>query len=575
MVAVAPNPRLRDPNRAREGCPVRAYAEGVVSGKVPACKWVRLACERHLRDLATAHERGLWWDQAAADHAVEFFGLLRHSKGRWNDQPFELSPWQAFIVGSLFGWKRWDGLRRFRIAFVEVPRKNGKTTLAAGIALYLFVCDGEAGAEVYSAATKKDQARLVFEDAKAFVARSPDLAKIVERWKVALEIPALRSKFVPLGADADSLDGLNPFVAVCDEIHAWKSRDLWDVLLTGMGAREQPLALPITTAGDFSDSIYNELHTDVEQVLEGVVSDDEVFGFIATIDAEDDWRDPAAWAKANPGLGVSLREDELATVITRAARQPSSQNKVKRNRLNVRTAALDAWVRLDLWDKCGSRFEEAELLGKPCYGGLDIANTSDLAAFVLAFPWGLVKGEPVYRLKCWFWCPGESEEGAAGEKLRRKLFPWAQAGHVEFTDGTSIELSRIEAVVKESAKAYDLRMLCYDPWNAGATAQAMEAAGIRVERFTQNSNTYNEPSRAFERAVGDGRLNHNMNPVLRWMAANCVAKTNGAGYLMPDRKRSRDKIDGIPASIMAVAGEMRARFEEPTESIYEKRGLLD
>ncbi|MBN9523535.1 hypothetical protein J0H58_34320 [bacterium] len=184
-----------------------------------------------------------------------------------------------------------------------------------------------------------------------------------------------------------------------------------------------------------------------------------------------------------------------------------------------------------------------------------------------------MKGEPLYRLKCWFWYPSETEDPVA-EKLRRKLFPWVQAGHVEFTDGTSIDLGRIEEVVKEAARTFDLRVVCYDPWNAGATAQALEAGGIHVEKFTQNSNTYNEPARAFEKAIGDKRLLHRGNPVLRWMASNCVAKTNGAGYLMPDRRKSRDKIDGIPASIMAVAGEMRARFEQ-TESMYATRGLLD
>lgn len=572
MVATVPSRKLKKPNRAGDACPIAAYARDVVAGRVPACKWVKLACQRHLKDLAIGHERGLWWDQEAADHAIDFFRFLRHSKGKWNDEPFTLSPWQAFIVGSLFGWKRWDGLRRFRIAFVEVPRKNGKTTLAAGIGLYLLICDGEAGAEIYSAATKKDQARLVFDDAKAFVAKSPHLAAIVTRWKAYLEIPESRSKFVALGADADSLDGLNPFVAICDEIHAWKSRDLWDVLLTGMGAREQPLALPITTAGDFSDSIYNELHTDVEQVLEGVVSDDEIFGFIATTDAEDDWRDPAAWAKANPNLGVSLREDELATVIKRAERQPSSQNKVKRNRLNIRTAALDAWLRLDLWDKCGAPFAAEELLGRECYGGLDLANTSDLAAFALAFPWDMQKGEPVYRLKVWFWCPNDTDE-AVGEKLRRKLFPWVQAGHVELTDGNTTDLGRIEAVIKECAEKYQLKGVCYDPWNAGATAQALEAAGIAVDKFIQNSNTFNEPCRALERAVAAGRLLHGGNPVMRWMASNCVARTNGAGYIMPDRKRSRDKIDGIPAAVMALAGEMRARFGDGGPSVYETRGV--
>jgi phage terminase large subunit-like protein len=568
--ATAP-PRLL-PNAARDDCPVKAYALGVVAGTIPACKWVRLACERHLKDLDAAHDRGLWWDQTAADHAIEFFGFLRHSKGKWNDQPFELSPWQAFIVGSIFGWKKADGTRRFRIAFVEVSRKNGKTTLGAGIALYLFVCDGEAGAEIYSAATKRDQARLVFNDAKAFVAKSPHLSKIVQRWRASLTIDAARSKMEPLGADADTIDGLNPFVVICDEIHAWKSREMWDVLLTGMGARDQPLALVITTAGDFSESIYNELHTDVEQVLEGVVSDDEVFGFIATVDAEDDWRDRKAWAKANPNLGVSLREDELATVIKRAERQPSSQNKVKRNRLGIRTAALNAWLRLDLWDRCGAPFDHAELLGRPCFGGLDLANTSDLAAFCLAFPWGIHQGEPAYRLKWWFWCPADTDE-PVGEKLRRKLYPWATSGHVEMTDGNQIDLGRVESVIKEAAGLYEVRGVCFDPWNAAATAQALEAFGLKVMKFSQNAPTFNEPARAFERAISAGRLFHGGNPVARWMASNCVARTNGAGYLMPDRKRSRDKIDGIPAAVMAVGCEMKARGEDTGPSVYENRGF--
>lgn len=572
MVSSAPNPKLLEPNEARPGCPVLAYAQGVLSGQVPACKWVRLACQRHIDDLATGHERGLWWDQHAADHAIEFFLFLRHSKSKWNDQPFELSPWQAFIVGNIIGWKRWDGLRRFRIAFVEVPRKNGKTTLAAGIGLYLFVCDGEAGAEIFSAATKKDQARLVFDDAKAFVAKSPHLAAIITRWKAGLEIPECRSKFEPLGADADSLDGLNPFVAICDEIHAWKSRDLWDVLLTGMGARDQPLALPITTAGDFSESIYNELHTDVEQILEGVVADDQVFGYIATVDPEDDWRDPKAWAKANPNLHVSLKEEDLATVIKRAERQPSSQNKIKRNRLGIRTAALDAWLRLDLWDKCSRPFDEAELLGRECYGGLDIANMSDLAAYVLAFPWGMDKGEPIYRLKCWFWCPNDTDE-PVGEKLRRKLFPWVQSGHVELTEVIGIDQGRIGDVVLESATKYQVKDVCYDPWNADAIAQRLLKSGLNAEKFHQSPKDFNEPCRAFERAIAQGRLFHNGNPVLRWMASNCLARTNGAGYIMPDRKRSRDKIDGIPAAIMAFAGEMRSRFASEGPSVYETRGF--
>lgn len=561
----------QSPSEFRTDCPSYVYASAVLDGSIPACKWVRLACKRHVTDLAEAHSCGLWWDQSAADHALEFFTFLRHSKGRWNDSAFELAGWQAFIVASIFGWKRADGLRRFRIAFIEVPRKNGKTTLAAAIALYLLVCDGEAGAEIYSAATKRDQAKLVFEDAKALVARSPEIAEIVERLTYSLVIPEARSKFEPLSADADTADGLNPFVAVCDEIHAWKSRDLWDVLLTGMGSREQPLALAITTAGDFADSIYNELHGDAEQVLEGVVADDAVFGYIACLDVEDDWKNPATWGKANPNLGVSLSQTELAEAIKRAERQPSSQNKTKRNRLGLRTSALDAWLRLDQWDRCGTPWPTEELLGRPAWGAIDLASTADLAAFVLAFPWEQVRGQFAYRLRCWFWCPADSDNQQA-EKLRRRIFPWVQQGLVELTSGGSIDHGRIEETVKEAAQLYDIKALCFDPFNCESTANRLAAEGLNCLRFPQNAGQYNEPTRAFEAAVIDGRLLHGGNPVLRWMASNCVIIENGAGQIMPSRKRSREKIDGIPAAVMSIGAHLK-KPGETGESVYETQGF--
>lgn len=550
-------------------CPVESYAREVIAGRIMAGKWVRLACERHIRDLESAHIRGLRWDQAAADHAIEFFRFLRHSKGRWSDEAFKLSPWQAFIVGSLFGWKRQaDGLRRFRIAFVELSRKNGKTTLAAGIALYLLVCDGEGGAEVYSAATKRDQAKLVFEDAKAMVAKCSDLAKIVERYRYSLQIPATRSKFEPLGADADNLDGLNPFVAVCDEIHAWKTRDLWDVMLTGMGARMQPLALAITTAGDFSDSIYNELHNDSEQILEGVVSDDAVFAYIACLDAEDDWLDSTKWEKANPNLGVSLSRDELADAIKRAERQPSSQNKVKRNRLGLRTSALNAWLRLDLWDRGASpAFTADDLKGRPCYAALDLASVRDLAALALLFPWD----DGTFRLLMRFWCPDEADDQAA-EKLRRRVYPWAQAGLVEMTAGAAIDHAHIEATIRQDAERFEVKALAFDPFNCESTAQRLAADGMKILKFHQNMGAYAEPSREFERLVIAGKIRHGGNPVLRWMVSNTVSLTNGAGYLMPSRKRSRDKIDGVIAAVMAMGCYMRADAQESV-SVYENQGF--
>lgn len=560
----------------RPDCPVLAYARAVVAGRVPAGKWVWGACRRHLDDLAGGGARGLRWDQAAADHAIEFFKFLRHSKGKWNAQTFHLSPWQQFIVGSIFGWKRADGTRRFRIVFVEVPRKNGKTTLAAGIGLYLLACDGEAGAEVYCAATKRDQAKLVFSDMKAFVRLSPELAEVIERNAHSLEIPATRSKCEPLGADADTTDGLNPFVAICDEIHAWKSRDLWDVLLTGMGAREQPLAIAITTAGDFADSIYNELHNDAEQVVDGstrpTADTDAIFSYIATPDSDVDWRTPLAWRQANPNLGVSLKESELAETIQRAERRPSEQNKVKRLRLNIRTAALDSWLGLDQWDRGGAPFDLDELAGRPAFGGLDLASTQDFAAFVLAFPWGMDRGEPVYRLRCWFWLPADADDYLAA-KLRGKVVSqgWA-AGPVELTPGNAIDLGRIEDVIESVSRECDIRAVAYDPFNAEGTAGRLaDRAGLKMLRFPQSMGHFNEPAKAVERAVAAGRLLHGGNPVLRWMVGNAIVQQNGAGHIMPSRKRSRDKIDGVVAMTMAVGCHLKEGAEG--ESVYDSRGF--
>jgi len=558
-------------NRATKTCTVTRYARRVVAGEIVASKWVRLACKRHLDDLETGHERGLVWDQAASEHAQAFFSFLVHSKGRWAKQQFILSDWQEFLTGSIIGWKLASGERRFRIAFIELARKNGKTTWAAGLALYLLVCDGEAAAEIYSAATKKDQARLVFEDAKALVQRSPDLSEIVNSYKYYLEIPESRSKFEPLGADSDGLDGLNPFMIVCDEIHAWKSRDTWDVLLTGMGARTQPLALAITTAGDFSESIYNELRTDAESILEGVVKDDSVFGYIACLDAEDDWLDESTWKKANPNLGISLRIEELQKVVQEATRKPAAQNKIKRNRLGIRTNALNAWLQLDQWDKgANPTFNPSSLFGQQCWCALDIANTSDLTAFSLIFVVGMIKGEPIYRVLTWYFCPSDSKSQYA-ERLRRILYPMRDLGNVEFTEGESIDISRIEEVVIEQSKNYDIQAIAYDPWNCESTAQNLIDKGLNCFRFNQNIGNYNEPSKELEKAVIDGRLQHNGNPVTRWMASNVVTYMNGAGLIMPSRKSSREKIDGVVSIVMAIGCYLRV--DAVGDSVYESRGI--
>jgi phage terminase large subunit-like protein len=537
-------------DQPRHDCPVLAYARDITEGRIPACKWVKLACKRHLDDLANGEARGIWWDQKAADRAIRFFGFLKHSKGKSAGQPFVLSLWQKFVVGCVFGWKRADGTRRFRDAWLEVPRKMGKTTLAAGIALLLLVADNEMGCEVYSTATKRDQSKLSHGEAKRMVKASPALKKRIEIYRDNLSVESTNSKYEPIGADADTADGLNPHGLICDEVHAWKGREFWDVLDTAMGARAQPLKFCITTAAADSrqETVYDEQHKYAKNVLEGRYPDDALFALIYTIDADDDWTDEKSWAKANPNLGISVAIDYLRDKFRKAERSPSSANAFKRLYLNVRTASADGWLPMDLWDKCGlATFDPKELDGKDCFGGLDIANSSDLAAFVLIFPW-----EDGFRLIAFFWCPDEARD-TRGQKLRDLLAPWVEAGFINATEGNEIDLKAIEECVKECASKYNLRQVAFDPWNATATAQNLMAHGIAMFKFLQNIHNFNEPSRLFESLVRQCRLQHNANPVLTWMAGNVTMKSDGVGNMMPDRKKSANKIDGIPAGIMSLS----------------------
>jgi phage terminase large subunit-like protein len=295
---------------------------------------VRLACERHLDDLAEGAGRGLRFDLAAARHAIEFFGFLRHSKGEWAGQTFELAPWQAFIVGALFGWKRNDGLRRFRTAYCAVPRKNGKSSIAAGIGLYLLVADREQGAEVYSAATSRDQARIVFDEAKRMVASSPALRRRVDMLINNLHVAPTNSRFMPLSSDSSTMDGLNVHGAIIDELHAHKTRNVVDVLETATGARRQPLLFEITTAGYDRHSICFEHHDYSLKVLQGIVRDDAWFAVIAGAEEGDDWTDPEVWRKANPNLGRSVKEDDLRRKAEKAIALPGAQNAFRRMHLN-------------------------------------------------------------------------------------------------------------------------------------------------------------------------------------------------------------------------------------------------
>jgi phage terminase large subunit-like protein len=558
--------------------PVRQYAEDVVAGRVVTGRLVRLAAERHLKDLADGASRGLRFDHAEAAAALAFWQLCPHLKGREakRHETLKLEPWQQFIIGSVYGWKRADGTRRFRVAWVEMGRKNGKSTLVYPAMLYGLALDGEQGGECYAIATMRDQARLVWELAQKAVARTPDLAAEIVSYAFYLAHPESGSKCAALSADAHTLDGLNPSTVVCDEIHQWKGRALWDVIETGMGARDQPLIWAITTAGEEgAENVYGQEHDHGVQVLEGVVQDDARFVYVAALDPGDEWTDPKNFAKANPNLGVSVKSDDLAAIIERAKNMPSLANSAKRLYLGIRTQDVDAWVPLSVWD--AGRDDRAtwdRLKGYPCFGGLDLASTSDFAALALAFPltedWEPAPDEQrpalwAYLFRLWMPRDGRSHRET---KLREIARPWVSAGHVAATDGDAIDHGAIEAGVLAAAGQFAVRGVACDPTNAAQIMTRLQQEGVSVVQCRPQMASMAGPTQLFDSDLTNKLVRHDGNPCVRWMVNNAVLVQNGAGHRMPSRKLAKNKIDAVVAAVMARG--RAAAPPEPTGSYYEQ-----
>lgn len=549
----------------RELDPVTAYAKSIVAGKIPACELVRLSCQRHLLLLKAAASKGYRFDISAADRAIRFFTFLRHVKGEWAGCRFELSPWQRFVVGYIFGWKRRDGMRLVRTAYTEVPRKNGKTTLAAGLGLYLLLADGEQGAEVYVAATKRDQAKLAFDPAKEMVRRSPALKKRLGVYQNNINHPEAMSKFEPLGADKDTMDGLNVHGVIIDELHAHKDRGVWDVLTSATGARRQPLVFVITTAGlGGTPTVCRQEHDYSIQVLRGIVEDDSRFAYISTIDDGDDWTDPAAWKKANPNFGISVKEEFLRRECDKALAVPSEQNKFRRYYLNEWVQQETRFIDLGRWDASAGLVRPEKLERWVCYGGLDLANKIDLAAFVLLFP--PQRGDKNWYVLPYFWVPEE----AIVERSRRDRVPydaWARQGFIRTTPGDVINYGTIRRDILSLSRRYGFYRIGYDPWNALEFSQRLEAEGFQMVEVRPGFKTMAEPTKEMLRLVMEGKLRHGGHPVLRWMADNMVVKTDPAGNLKPDKEKSREKIDGMTALITALTLAMRFREQDTSEGL--------
>lgn len=550
---------------------VREYAEKVLSGKILAGGLIKKACERHLRDLETADMRGLYFDPDAAHHAIDFFRFLRHSKGEWGGCTFELELWQRFIVGSIFGWKRKeDGMRRFRTVYIEVPRKNGKSTMLAGIGLYLFVCDGEPGAEIYTAATKRDQARITHSEATRMVKASPALRKRIKIYKDNLHIEATHSKFEPLGADADTMDGLNVHAALVDELHAHKSRAVWDVLDTATAARRQPLMIAITTAGFDQTSFCYEMHCYAERVLNGTVKDDTFFTYIAAPDPGDDPFDPVTWRKANPNLGVSKKEDDMKRLADQAKEMPSALNNFLTKHLNVWTQQAERWIPLDLWDENAGMVIEEKLKGRTCFGGLDLSSVSDITAWVLVFP----HDDDPERIDVLarFFVP-EARLHDTRNRYADQYKAWVRQGFMIATPGDAVDYEFVKAQILRDAQTFRLVDMNIDRLFQGhQLAMQLMDEGITVVGMGMGFASMAAPMREFERRLRARKIHHGGNPVLRWMADSMAVKQDPAGNLKPDKATSQGKIDGIVALVMALDRAMR--HTQSKTSVYERRGVI-
>jgi len=524
-------------------------------------EWVRSeADERAVLD-------GCWFDIQAAQRVRNFFSqFLRHSKGQWARQPFVLLHWQwQDIIAPLFGWKRADGTRRFRRGYIEVPKKNGKSTLFSGLSLYLLTGDGEPGAEVYSAAVDRDQASIVYNEAANMVESSPALAsrlRVIRSTK-RIVFEKLRSFYRALSADVPAKEGLNAHAVLIDELHAQKTRELWDTLRYAGASRRQPLHLAVTTAGFDRLSICWEQHLYAEQVLAGLIHDPAFFGYISAATPEDDWTDPEVWKKANPSFGITINEDQFAEDCREAQESPAKENSFRRYRLNQWTEQDVRWLNMAKWDACAGN--PGDLNGCVCWAGLDLSSTQDITALVLVF-----READVYSALAYFWVP---EEGAR-HRERRDRVPygtWISEEYIEATPGEVIDYDRIRAKINELGKQYEILEIAIDRWNATQLATQLTDNGFEVVPFGQGYASMNWPTKKLEEVVRAGRLRHGGNPVLRWMAGNASIETDAVDNWKPSKKKSRERIDGIVALIMALD---RASRQEEFTSVYDKRGLM-
>lgn len=547
----------------------RQYADNVLSGKIPACKWVRAAAERQLRDLAREGDSE-WpyiFNEARGNRVCNFIEKLPHIKGKWGGKPISLEPWQKFILTTVFGWVRKDnGLRRFRTTYLELPRKSAKSTLSSGVALYMLVADGEPGAEVYSVATTRDQAKIVFGDAQAMARKTPDLREHFGVQVNAHNINVLEtgSKFEALSSDAHTLDGLNIHCAIIDELHAHKTREVWDVVETAMGARSQPCLWSITTAGSNRTGICYEQRTYLTKILDRVAQDETYFGIIYTLDDGDRWEDESSWAKANPNYGVSVYPDDMARLVAKAMQMASAVNNLLVKRFCVWVSSDTAWMDMRAWDRCKDESLDIEdFKDCPCWLALDLATKTDIAPLMALFK----KGDHYYAFGRYY-LPQEALDNSSNSQYSG----WERTGKIIATPGAVLDFAAIEDDTLKLCGEYDVQEIAKDPWQSAYLGTRLADQGLTVVDVRQTVQMLSAPMKELESLVLSGKFHHDGDPVLAWMASNVVAHLDVKENIYPRKERPENKIDGIVAVIMALSRALVNGGEG--RSIYETRGLM-
>lgn len=491
-------------------------------------------------------------DEKMADRAVNFVSRLKHSKGQWAGKNFEPQPWQIKILRNIFGQINENGMRTIRTVYIEIPRKNGKSTLAAAFGLYLLLADGEPGAEIYSAAADRDQASIVFNEAVAMINQEPELAKRVKIIPSTKRIIFGNSFYRVLSADAFTKHGLNAHGVIFDELHAQPTRELWDVLTTSSGSREQPLVIAITTAGWDRKSICWEQHEYALKVRDGIIKDPTFYPVIFSADEDDDWLDEKVWHKANPGLGINRSIEEMRNFAKKAQYTPALQNTFRRLYLDQWTNQENRWLDVRKWDETAGTVIREDLEGMECWAGLDLASTIDIAAFVLVF-----RIEELFFVLPFFWVPEESIH----QRSIRDRVPyeqWASLGLIKATPGEVIDYNIIQNDIIELGEIFNIREIAFDRWGATQISDNLRGAGFEMCAFGQGFQSMSPPTKELLTITLQKRLIHGGNEVLRWMASNLGVDMDPAGNVKPNKKKSSEKIDGMVALIMGLDRALRS-----------------